>query len=248
MRWHDFELAAPQFARLAEDRLVGPGVVLVGTIRRDGTPRISPVEPFLLDGDLWLSMLWGSRKARDLERDTRVLLHSIVTSRNGGNGEVKVRGRCREQADPAVQHRYAEAVSVGLGWHPEIGRFHLFSVDIGSVAYPILPLRVRTFCSHLASVTTSSYSRGQEAQPVVSIPSLRDLRCPQGGMTRATQRQRRRPWDARRLGMYLGRLGVSLSEGNASITSRGGADDDGGGLETAPRSVSMTADYGSMPP
>jgi hypothetical protein len=135
MRWHDFELAAPQFARLAEDRLVGPGVVLVGTIRRDGTPRISPVEPFLLDGDLWLSMLWGSRKARDLERDTRVLLHSIVTSRNGGNGEVKVRGRCREQADPAVQHRYAEAVSVGLGWHPEVGRFHLFSVDIGSVAY-----------------------------------------------------------------------------------------------------------------
>ena len=86
MRWHDFELAAPRFAGLAEERLVGPGVLLVGTIRRDGTPRISPVEPFLLDGDLLLSMLWGSRKATDLERDPRVLLHSIVTSRDGGTG------------------------------------------------------------------------------------------------------------------------------------------------------------------
>ena len=135
MRWHDFELAAPRFARLAEERLVGPGVLLVGTIRRDGTPRISPVEPFLLDGDLLLSMLWGSRKATDLARDPRVLLHSIVTSRDGGDGEVKVRGRCQEEDDPAVQRRYAEAVSDALGWHPEVGRFHLFSVEIRSVAY-----------------------------------------------------------------------------------------------------------------
>lgn len=92
MRWHDFEVAAPRFARLAQDKLVGPGVVLVGTIRRDGTPRISPVEPFLLEGDLWLSMLWESHKAADLRRDPRVLVHSIVTSRDGTDGEVKVRG------------------------------------------------------------------------------------------------------------------------------------------------------------
>lgn len=42
---------------------------------------------------------------------------------------------CREEDDLGVQHRYAEAVSVALGWHPEVGRFHLFSVDVGSVAY-----------------------------------------------------------------------------------------------------------------
>jgi hypothetical protein len=135
MHWQDFELAAPRFARVAEERLVGPGVLLVGTIRRDGTPRISPVEPFLLDGELWLSMLWGSRKATDLDRDPRVLLHSIVTSRDGGEGEVKVRGHCRTQDDPAVQSRYAEAVSRALGWHPQVGRFHLFRVDIDSVAH-----------------------------------------------------------------------------------------------------------------
>lgn len=57
MRRVDFEAAAPGLARVAVERLLVPGVVPVGTIRRDGSPRISPVEPFVLDGELWLSML-----------------------------------------------------------------------------------------------------------------------------------------------------------------------------------------------
>jgi hypothetical protein len=44
-------------------------VLLVVTIRADGTPRLSPVEPFVLDGDLWLSMMLGARKVADLVRD-----------------------------------------------------------------------------------------------------------------------------------------------------------------------------------
>jgi hypothetical protein len=40
----------------ARERLVDPGVVLVVSIRSDGTPRLSPVEPFLLRGGLWLSI------------------------------------------------------------------------------------------------------------------------------------------------------------------------------------------------
>jgi hypothetical protein len=58
-----------------------------------------------------------------------------VTSRDGGGGEVKLRGTCSEERDPSVQSRYAEAVSSALGWEPEIGRFHLFSVEIGSVSF-----------------------------------------------------------------------------------------------------------------
>src|ERR1700760_4872574 len=119
MRWDDLQAQQPRLGALALDRLLGPGVVLVGTIRRDGSPRLSPVEPFVLDGDLWLSMLWGSHKAVDLLRDPRVLVHSIVTGRDGGEGEFKVRGRCLPEDDPAVQKRYADAVSAALGWRPD---------------------------------------------------------------------------------------------------------------------------------
>jgi hypothetical protein len=89
MHWSDIEHAQPRLAVLARERLIDPGVVLVATIRQDGTPRVSPVEPYVLDGDLWLSMMWQSTKARDLLRDPRVLVHSVITDRDGTEGELE---------------------------------------------------------------------------------------------------------------------------------------------------------------
>src|SRR5215813_2917244 len=110
MHWSDIEHTQPRLARLAQQRLIGPGVILVATIRHDCTPRLSPVEPYVLDGDLWLSMMWQSTKARDLLRDPRILVHSVITSRDGAEGEVKLRGAARDEPDAGVQRRYAAAV------------------------------------------------------------------------------------------------------------------------------------------
>src|ERR1700760_1677595 len=115
MRWADIERAQPRLAEGLRERLVEPGVLLAATIRRDGPPGLSPVEPYLLDGELWLSMLWGSTKARDLQRDPRILVHSIVTSRDGVAGEVKLRGTARAEDDPAGQRRHARAGRGGPG-------------------------------------------------------------------------------------------------------------------------------------
>jgi hypothetical protein len=122
-------------AELGRRRLAEPGVVLVGTICRDGTPRISPVEPLLWEGDLWLSMLFGSRKAADLDRDRRVLVHSIVTGRDGDLGEFKVRGTAIEATSESVKDGYADEVRTRLGWEPTPGRFHLFGVDVRDVTF-----------------------------------------------------------------------------------------------------------------
>ena len=135
MDWSELAGAQPRLAGLGRERLLDRGVVLVATIRSDGTPRISPVEPFVLDGVLWLSMLWGSAKAADLQRDPRILVHSVITSRDGGEGEFKIRGRARAEHDVTVQRRYAAAVAAALGWDPEPGRFHLFAVDIEQVTF-----------------------------------------------------------------------------------------------------------------
>jgi hypothetical protein len=135
MRWSEMQDQQPRLGALAHDRLVAPGVLLVATVRRDGTPRLSPVEPFVLDGDLWLSMLLGSLKAADLLRDPRVLVHSIVTGPDGGEGEMKVRGTAVDVPDEGLQRRYADAVAAALPWTPEVGRFHLFRVDVDDVTY-----------------------------------------------------------------------------------------------------------------
>lgn len=135
MRWSELEERQPRLAAKARERLVEPGVLLVVSRRRDGTPRLSPVEPYVLDGRLLLSMLWGSHKARDLQRDPRLLVHSIVTGPEGSEGELKLRGRAVEVSDVELQGHYAAAVSADLGWSPEVGRFHLFEVDLEHVAF-----------------------------------------------------------------------------------------------------------------
>lgn len=114
------------------NRLIAPGVLLVATIRRDGAPRLSPVEPLVLDGDLWLSMMWQSRKATDLLHDDRILVHSITTTREGGEGEVKVRGHAQAVDDPTLRSCYCDAVAV-LGWRPEEPYFHLLRINMADV-------------------------------------------------------------------------------------------------------------------
>jgi hypothetical protein len=135
MRWQDFAVQQAELADVGVRKLTGPRVVLVATIRRDGTPRVSPVEPLIWEGDLWLSMGLGSRKAMDLRRDPRILVHSIVTSRNGEAGEFKVRGTAAEESRAAAQARYAQAAAEGLGWRPEPGKFHLFRVELNDVTF-----------------------------------------------------------------------------------------------------------------
>jgi hypothetical protein len=135
VRWSEFEQLEPRLADLGRTMLGDPGVVLVASIRRDGSPRLSPVEPLFWDGELWLSMGWRTRKADDLQRDSRVLVHSIVTNREGTAGEYKVRGRVVPTEDLALQRAYADVVSSELGWQPEPGRFHLFRIDVDDVTF-----------------------------------------------------------------------------------------------------------------
>jgi hypothetical protein len=80
-------------------------------------------------------MMWQSTKARDLLGDPRILVHSVTTSRDGTEGEFKVRGTARAENDPAVQRRYADTAASNLGWDPHPGRFRLFAVDISQVTF-----------------------------------------------------------------------------------------------------------------
>ena len=134
MNWQAFAARAPDLAAVAKRLLGEPRVVLVGTMRRDGTPRISPVEPFWLGDELYLGMMPGSMKALDLLRDPRCLVHNTVTDHEGRAGEVKLRGRAVVVDDEASIEAYCVALEAAYGWRPE-GPFPLFAIDIEDMAW-----------------------------------------------------------------------------------------------------------------
>jgi Pyridoxamine 5'-phosphate oxidase len=106
--WRGLEDGAPEIARLGRARLAAVPVAMLGTLRPDGSPRISPVEPCLAGGQLLIGAMARSRKAADLRRDPRYVLHSMVTGADTGEGELKLHGsafpagpRELSAADPA---------------------------------------------------------------------------------------------------------------------------------------------------
>src|SRR5438046_1873805 len=91
--WSEVEKAAPELAAKVRERFDAHGLGLLATIRRDGSPRISGLEPLFSLGDLWLGMMPGSLKAADLLRDPRFALHSATTDKQVTEGDAKVAGR-----------------------------------------------------------------------------------------------------------------------------------------------------------
>lgn len=119
---------------MAQDRIKTTGVILVGTIRADGRPRISPCEPYVVGGELLLGMMWQSKKALDLLRDPRLTLATPRADREGADGDLKLYGTVTSVQDAARRRAYGDATEAAIDWRPE-EPFHLFAVDIESAGF-----------------------------------------------------------------------------------------------------------------
>ncbi|MDQ2874759.1 MAG: pyridoxamine 5'-phosphate oxidase family protein [Actinomycetota bacterium] len=97
--WQDLEQDAPSIARPGRARLDQARVALLGTLRRDGSPRISPVEPYFARGQLIFGAMTWSAKARDLRRDPRCVLHSPISGPDAGEAELKLHGLAAPTGD-----------------------------------------------------------------------------------------------------------------------------------------------------
>ena len=135
MNWNEFKLESPELAAFGEERIERTGMVLVGTIRKDGWPRISPVEPLIFEGRLCLGMMWQSRKALDLLRDPRCTVNSVVLDKDGAEGEFKIFGFAVNVTELDFRARYCDALFEKIGWRPKDSDYHLFAIDIQSAAF-----------------------------------------------------------------------------------------------------------------
>jgi len=129
-RWQDLELGAPEIARLGLDRINAVRVALLGTVRRDGSPRISPIEPYFAGGELLIGAMAWSAKAADLLRDPRFALHSAVTGPDSGEGELKLHGSALQAR---ADLRAAAAAAWWSGWAGD--NAVVFALRIGQAVF-----------------------------------------------------------------------------------------------------------------
>ena len=107
--WAEFVAGAPQVSETFLRRHAATGgLCMLATLRSDGFPRISPLEPRMFEGQLWLGGMPNTYKFRDLSRDPRFSLHTATIDTHVSDGDAKLWGVVHNVQDLALHHRYAK--------------------------------------------------------------------------------------------------------------------------------------------
>lgn len=127
--WGEFAAEQPDLAAFAQGRFAADRHALIATLRKDGAPRISGVEPDFARGELWVGMMLDSLKSRDLRRDPRFSLHCNTTTASMTEaGDAKISGTAEFWTDKAD---YLKDLYERTGWMPD--ELDLFRLDVSEV-------------------------------------------------------------------------------------------------------------------
>lgn len=134
--WDEFAAVAPRIAEVFARRHAATGeLCMLATLRADGFPRISPMEPRFFEGELWIGGMPGTAKFRDLLADPRFSLHTATVDTHVSEGDAKVWGTVEDVQDPALHQRYAEDLYARIGFDLRGRTFdHFFRADIAGAA------------------------------------------------------------------------------------------------------------------
>lgn len=114
--WAEFVEVAPRISTVfARRHAAAAKLCLLATLRSDGFPRISPVEPRILEGRLWIVGMPDTTKFRDLGRDPRFCLHTATVDTQVTDGDAKLWGVVRHVPDRALQQRFADDLFDDIG-------------------------------------------------------------------------------------------------------------------------------------
>jgi hypothetical protein len=106
--WKEFTEAAPLISAIFARRHAATGkLCLLATLRSDGFPRISPIEPRVFEDQLWIVGMPGTTKFQDLARDPRFCLHTATIDPEVKDGDAKLWGVVRNVQDKALHQRFA---------------------------------------------------------------------------------------------------------------------------------------------
>jgi hypothetical protein len=130
--WQEFAEQAPKIAETFVRRHTATGnLCMLATLRSDGFPRISPMEPRFFEDQLWLAGMPNTTKFADLARDPRFCLHTATVDTEVSDGDAKLFGRVLDVQDKGLHQRFAEALFAQTGFDLRGREFdHFYAAEI----------------------------------------------------------------------------------------------------------------------
>jgi len=114
--WKEFTEEAPRISEIFVRRHAATGnLCMLATLRADGYPRISPIEPRILDDELVVVGMPNTTKFHDLDRDPRFCLHTATVDPHVGEGDVKLWAQVKNLQDAAFHERFAQELFDQIG-------------------------------------------------------------------------------------------------------------------------------------
>lgn len=167
----EFSAAVPDLAGPIRDRFERAGIGILGTLRRSGAPRVSPIEVSFQADRLYLGMMPGSVKALDLLRDPRCVLLNAIADRDDLQGEGKLSGVARALDEDEAAAVLAVAVAeLGLAVE-DIAGSHAFELLVTEAAWQRVDGDAWTTLSWKEGAPVRRRRRSGATGPVVELSS-----------------------------------------------------------------------------
>ena len=129
--WAQFAAQSPHIADVFTRRHRATGnLCMLATLRSDGFPRISPMEPRIFEDQLWIGGMPDTTKFRDLARDPRFCLHTATVDTHVTDGDAKLWGVVRVFPYGTLHQRFAVALFEETGLDFRDQEFDLMGADI----------------------------------------------------------------------------------------------------------------------
>ncbi len=134
--WSQFTEEAPRIAAVFTRRHQATGnLCMLGTLRSDGFPRISPIEPRIFEGMLVIAGMPNTTKFKDLARDPRFCLHTATVDTQVSDGDAKLFGTVTDLPDKEVHARFAQQLFDETGFDIRDQEFdHFYTADLTSAS------------------------------------------------------------------------------------------------------------------
>jgi hypothetical protein len=132
--WSDAAVAAPELATKIRERFEATGLGYLATLRKDGSPRISGLEPLFWDEHLWLGMMPSSLKQADVDRDARFALQAANIDKQVVDGDARISGRVVRVTDPEMFRSFRHAFHEATDFEPPT-EFPLYTADITELVF-----------------------------------------------------------------------------------------------------------------